>query len=269
VFSDTVSLDARLHRDLLFAANQPYHYCQMQVSTPVMAGEAYQVAREMPMLFSARSPSPMALLGVEAGQNLHVRPTGHWIGRYVPAHIRRYPFILAPLESPPGPTGEQAAAAPRFALKFARQAPHLRAGNRNGVRLFDGDGRPTEPLQRIQKAMVQMQKNALHTAELVRQLERYQLLVGRTLTVSPRKGVATKLEGFRVVDDKTFASLSAEALADLAATGALALIYAHHVSLTNLRDGVIAQMQSDSPATPDLDTLFGADNDDISFNFNS
>lgn len=269
MFSDTVSLDAKLHRDWLFAANQPYHYCQMEVSAPVMALEAYQIAREMPMLFSARSPSPMALLGVEAGQNLHVRPTGHWIGRYVPAHIRRYPFILAPLESPSGSTGAQAAAAPRFALKFARQAPHLRAGNHNGVRLFDGDGRPTEPLKRIQKAMVQMQKSARHTAELVRQLEKYQLLVGRTLSVSPRKGEATKLEGFRVVDDRAFASLSADALADLAATGALALIYAHHVSLTNLRDGVIAQMQSESPATPDLDTLFGAGNDDISFNFNS
>lgn len=269
MFSDTVSLDAKLHRDLLFAANQPYHYCQMQVSTPVMAGEAYQVAREMPMLFSARSPSPMALLGVEAGQNLHVRPTGHWIGRYVPAHIRRYPFILAPIESPPGAAGDQAAGGPRFALKFARQAPHLRAESRKGVRLFNGDGQPTDALKRIQQAMVQMQQNGQHTAELVRQLEKYDLLVARTLTVAPKKGRATKLEGFRVVDANAFKTLSGEALADLQATGALALIYAHHVSLSNLRDGVIAQMQSDSPATPDLDALFGADNDDISFNFNS
>ena len=269
MFSETVSLDAKLHREWLFAARQPYHYCQMQVSAPVMANEASQVAREMPILFSSRAPSPMALLGVEPGQNLHVRPTGHWIGRYVPAHLRRYPFILAPVPQP-GSTGEDGAQeAAKFVLNFARNAPHFRAGNTQGARLFADDGKPTAALQRIQQTLVLMQKNALQTAELVKQLEQHQLLVARTITVRPKGGAAKELAGFRMVDNEAFKALPAQALATLQASGALALVYAHHVSLTNLRDGVIAQMQGDTPVTPDLDALFGANNDDISFNFDS
>lgn len=62
-------------------------------------------------------------------------------------------------------------------------------------------------------------------------------------------------------------------LAELAKTGALALIYAHIGSLSNAQDGLLAkkaamQLSGSGPVDTDIDSLFsGSDDDTLNFNF--
>ena len=89
LFRQPKALDSQAHRQLRYAPNQPYHFAAQQALVPVMAGEIAQVAREYAVVFSDVAGSlPLALLGTRRGQNAYVRPSGHWVARYVPAHVR-------------------------------------------------------------------------------------------------------------------------------------------------------------------------------------
>src|SRR5262245_9243286 len=57
--------------------------------------ELAHAARSYPVVFSKESPTvPFAIVGVHEDRNLFVDAAGKWRqGAYIPAYVRRYPFI--------------------------------------------------------------------------------------------------------------------------------------------------------------------------------
>jgi len=134
MFKNPVVLDRKAHRGLHLSPNQPYHHAAHLMATPVVAGEAALVAREYVLVFGKQPGTlPLALLGLEKGKNAYVRPSGQWQARYIPAHIRRYPFVLADRTAAPNGEGER-----NFVLMFDRDAPHLKGDQ--GMPLFTEAG---------------------------------------------------------------------------------------------------------------------------------
>lgn len=264
MFIKPTSLDAEQHRELRFTPNQPYDFARELVMIPVLSGEASRVAREMPLVFPKGQGVPQALAGVRPGENLHVKETGHWLGRYVPAHLRRYPFVLAEV---PVSDAQRAEKGRQYTLQFDAAARHFEQPD--GHALLDEQGQPTEVLKKVQKILMALQQDQERTRALVAQLEQAGLLMERGITVTQGEE-KHELGGFRLLDEKALASLDAEALGKLRDSGALALAYAQLLSLTNLQDGVIAKAHSafgvETPS--DLDEVFGSD-DDFSFDFDS
>ncbi|MGM0984663.1 MAG: SapC family protein [Pseudomonadota bacterium] len=263
MFNNPVSLNPETHRHLRYDGNQSYGFAADLMLTPVVSGEIKQVAREYVIVFSTgEKPLPQALLGTERGINAYVGDNPKWWARYVPAHLRRYPFILSAPSS--AKDGEQ-----RFTVMFDDDAPHL--GEIDGEPLFDQDGGPTPVLESIQHALSTLQTDFERTAKLVRQLEEHGLLVDQPIKVTPPSGEPRGLKGFRVVDEEKLNSLGGDSLKTLYNSGALKLVFAHLISLSNLRDGVLAKKPGRQPGggeTPDLESLFGGD-DDFSFDFDS
>src|ERR1700757_2898105 len=67
---------------------------------PLTVDEFTLVQRHYPIVFSiGESPIPMALMGLNEGVNVFLNEEGrlHDPTMYVPAYIRRYPFLLARL----------------------------------------------------------------------------------------------------------------------------------------------------------------------------
>ena len=264
MFLKPTSLDAEQHRDLRFSPNQPYDFARELVMIPVIAGEISRVAREMPIVFPRGEGVPQALTGVRPGENLHVKDTGHWLGRYIPAHIRRYPFVLAEV---PVSEAQRAEKGRQYAVQFDAAARHFEQPD--GHALIDDQGQPTEVLKKVQQVLMALQQDQERTRGLVEQLDKAGLLVERSITVTQGEE-KHELGGFRLLDEEALARLDAETLARLRDSGALTLAYAHLLSLANLQDGLIAKAQSASGTeTPaDLDEVFGSD-DDFSFDFDS
>lgn len=236
MFKEVVPLSTQQHAALRLLPAQPFDFAAADILIPITLGEAERIAREMPIVFPRQSGLPQALLGLEAGKNLHVQSNGQWLGRYVPAHIRRYPFILA--EAPATPE-EAEGSNRRFVLHFDQTAKHL--GTQTGERLFDDAGAPTETLLRVQKILTAIQQDAHLTQAIVARLDALQLLHEADLPITGADGQTKTLKGVRVVDRARLAQLAPEVLGQLQAQGALALIYAHLLSLTNLQDGWIAR----------------------------
>lgn len=258
MFEQLTTLDSQQHAALRFSAKQPYGFARQQVLIPVVASEVTRVAREMPILFPKGEGVPQALAGMPPGINAHVKDTGHWLGRYIPAHIRRYPFMLAPLPKS-ADSDEQ-----RYAVQFDATAPHFESPD--GHRLLDDNGKPTGVLKKIQQVLTALMRDHAHTRMLVGQLDRAGLLVENSVTLGQGDN-AQSISGVRVLDSAAFDALESAMLATLRDSGALSLVYAHLLSLSNLEDGVITRLGAAAKATPDIDELFGEDGDDLTFDF--
>lgn len=233
MFKNHEPLNKERHRDLCFAPNQPYHFAAAEMLIPIMASEVELVAREYVIVFPMQAAGlPQALTGVDRGVNAYVLASGHWKARYVPAHVRRYPFVLVDAGSSTG-TEERS-----YVLHMASDAPHLQS--LDGGRLLDDAGQATPVLEQVFQALKSLQHDADRTQLLVQQLEDEGLLVEQGLQVKAKDGKVTALKGFRFIDTQKLAQLDAEALGRLYRSGALAIAYAQVLSLSNLRDGVLA-----------------------------
>ncbi len=235
MFKNIVALDRVTHRDLHFNPNQTYAFAAQMMVTPIVAGEANLIAREYPLLFALQPDRlPLALLGVDKDRNAYVDANGHWLARYIPAHLRRYPFMLADSAATPDAEGAR-----NFTVMIDSAAPHLQ-GNQ-GSALLGAAGEPTAILQQVQQVLMSLQRDELRTRKLVTEIESAGLLRERVLEARPKKGKPFALEGLRIIDKEKFAALPADTLLSLHQSGALALIYAHLLSLNNLQDGNLRQ----------------------------
>ena len=98
-----VPLNADVHRNArLGPSENNFTFCAQTNSIPLAAVEFFDAAREYPVAFTGTEGGqffPIALVGVRQNENLYVDADGGWQGRYVPAFVRRYPFVLAEKQS--------------------------------------------------------------------------------------------------------------------------------------------------------------------------
>ena len=257
MFLQPETLHPEIHRELRFSRNQPFDFAGETMLLPLAASELFQAAREMPIVFPKGPGAPQALVGLQPGHNLHVQESGHWQGRHVPACLKAYPFRLAR-------HGEaENEAEQRFVVQIDRAARHF--DTLDGEPLIDEQDKPAALLQRVQKALLMLYQDSRRAERQVAALDQHGLLVDQHILINQGTEHERALTGFRVVSVEALAALSGEALATLRDSGALALLYAHRLSLTNLKDGLLAQAASDAA---NLDEVFGGD-DDFSFDFDS
>lgn len=198
-------------------------------SIPLAAVEFFDTAREYPIAFTGKDDGPqfpIALVGVRHNENLFVDAAGRWEGRYVPAFVRRYPFVLAEKQN-----------ADDFNVYLDEAYPGF--GAPEGERLFTDAGEQTPVLKQALEFLGAYQGEIKRTRQFVERLQALELLVPRVLEVVRAGQSPLVLEGFKVVDEQRLAGLGDAELLELARSGFLAWIHAHLMSLANV--GYLAQ----------------------------
>ena len=71
-----------------------------EIIAPIVGAELARAALAMPCAFLQQSGryTLVAVLSIIAGRNMFVGPDGRWLGPYVPAVFRLYPFRVLPTE---------------------------------------------------------------------------------------------------------------------------------------------------------------------------
>ena len=89
-------LDPQRHGSKSLKRMTSFPFARKTNSVPINGVEFPFVMRHYPIVFTAgERPNPVAVLGVRTDKNLFVNEWGGWTdGLYVPAYIRRYPFIF-------------------------------------------------------------------------------------------------------------------------------------------------------------------------------
>jgi SapC len=211
-------LDGVLDRDRSLQPVSDFRFARGTNSVLLGAAEFPRAMRSYPIVFTGREPRiAVAVLGVESNENLFVSADGKWRqGHYIPAYVRRYPFIF--LEQP-GKT--------ELTLCIDEASGLLtQSADRP---LFEG-GEPTQLVRNALDFCREFHEQTLASAAFVAELARQQLLVPNEARIRLNSGKEMTLRDFLVIDEAKFNALPDEVFLDWRRRGWLPLIYAHLLS---------------------------------------
>lgn len=220
-YQQPVLLDREQHKQLRLQPGDARFAAKNQ-AVPLVTEEFPEACLEYPIVFTKGQGDhwlALALTGLTPQSNAFVNAHGQWNARYVPASVRRYPFILAE------------GANKQLSLAADMAAPNLGA---QGEPLFDEMGEPTELARNVMTLLADFQQQAANTHVLVQQLDEAQVLSQQNLQVRLGDGQAAVVEGVWVVDESKLRTLPDDKVLAWFKTGQLAAIHAQMLSLRNL-----------------------------------
>jgi hypothetical protein len=197
---------------------------------PLTVDEFALVQRHYPIVFSiGENPIPMALMGLNEGVNVFLGQEGraHDPAIYIPAYIRRYPFLLARLR----PDSDE------LSLCFDPAANAV-GDFSEGEPLFNGE-QPSEATMAILQFCEQFEAAGQRTAAFMEELKKTDLLMDGEVAIQP-EGFE---QPFRMVDEEKQRELRGDELRKMNQSGMLPIIFAHLFSLAQMRDVFARQMQ--------------------------
>ena len=209
---------------------------------PVTVDEFTLAQRHYPIVFSiGDNPIPIALMGLNEGVNVFIDEKG--LARdpslYVPAYIRRYPFMLARLR----PDSDE------LSLCFDPTSGAI-GEFEDGAALFDGD-QPSDATKEILKFCEQFETAGQRTAAFLEELKKSGLLMEGEVAIQPQGSEQPFIyRGFRMIDEEKLRELRGDELRKMNQSGLLPLIYAHLFSLSQMRDVFARQLQQGKSPTP-------------------
>ena len=208
---------------------------------PVTVDEFALAQRHYPIVFSiGDSPVPLALMGLNEGVNVFLDETGRPLEPtlYIPAYLRRYPFLLARLR----PDSDE------LSLCFDPTAEAV-GDYADGQPLFEGD-KPSAATTAILQFCEQFEAAGQRTAAFMDEIVKTDLLMDGEVAIQP-EGFEQPFvyRGFRMVDEEKLRNLRGDELRKMTQSGILPLIYAHLFSLAETRNVFGRQMeQGKAPA---------------------
>lgn len=204
-------------------------------AVPVTTDEFPVVQRFYPIVFSiGENPVPIALMGLNEGVNVFLKEDGHPHNPsiYIPAYIRRYPFMLARLR----PDSDE------MSLCFDPTAGSV-GDFEEGQALFDGET-PTDATKSILEFCEQFEAAGQRTAAFVDELQRAGLLMDGEVAIQPSGAEQPYVyRGFKMVDEDKFKELRGDELRKMNQSGMLTLIFAHLFSLSQMREVFAKQVE--------------------------
>lgn len=226
IYKSAVPLTAANHGNLSLETASNHAFSADVNAVPLMAVELPHAAAEYAIVFTATEDDviPAAVLGIRNEQNLFLDQNQRWQAKYIPAFIRRYPFVFAASSD-----------GKRLTLCIDETHPAVNRDGR-GRRLFTDDGKPTEFTDQVLKFLSDYQTQFERTRLFGRHLKELNLLESMQAEVTTPAGETLKLNGFHTISREKLRTLDPEKLASLARTDELELVYHHLYSMRNFND---------------------------------
>lgn len=182
-----------------------YGFCQNQAVLPLVAAEVTKAAATMPIgLIRDEGTGRFQLVGLcslDGGRNLFVAPDGRWLGGYVPAVLRGYPFGLVHVEQ-----------SAQTVLAVDEASGLVVDGSEPEAQpFFNEDGTPAEAVQQILGFLTQIETNLAATNRALLQLEQAGAIVPWPIQLNTPEGVKdlnglfrVDIDRIRALDDEAF-----------------------------------------------------------------
>lgn len=240
-YDKPVALNKSAHKDFKIKAAGADFSFATETNSVILAGvEFTEAAKEYPIVFAQAGDSmvPVALLGLRNAENLFVDAKGQWDAKYIPAFVRRYPFVLAETAE----EGQRMVCIDEGFSGF---------GDKEGEALFENDA-PTPVLQQAIDFLEEYQRQYIRTERFIKRLKELDLLMALNAKVDMADGQTFALTGLMVVDEKKLLELDDAKALDFFKSGELAWVYCHLMSLGNMARMIdrIAAASCESASTP-------------------
>jgi hypothetical protein len=217
-------LSLERHRNLgAKRIERPFAFLLQAHVVPITVNEFGVAAGSYPVIFAGADKTPLAVMGARAGDNVFVSPNGEVDPEaYLPAFVRRYPFVFAADN-----------AGDRLVLCVDRAAPMI--GENPDVPLFNGD-QPSQYTQEAMEFCKEFERHRRATEEFLKITTEFDLFETKTVSLQNRnpdgsEAPAQTIAEYFAIDEEKLNKLPTEQFMRLKETGALGPIYAHMVSL--------------------------------------
>jgi len=224
MYEKAVPVTNQRHRDWSIKKGADCTFAQHVNAVPLTAVEFAAAAAEYTIVFTGTAGAimPAVILGMRDRQNLYLNEDGSWRAKYLPAFIRRYPFVFASSDE-----------GKRFTLCLDEAFSGCNHAGL-GERFFDAQGTRTQYLEGVLNFLQQYQGQFQLTQAFCKKLHELDLLEPMRAQITLPTGEKFALTGFMAVNRDRLKKLSGEKLAALAQTNELELIYIHLQSLRNV-----------------------------------
>jgi SapC len=222
-YEKPVLLNRESHKGKKIAPSISFTFAKKSNSLYMAGIEFIDACKEYPIVFTQLGTDkivPVAMLGLREGENLFVSADGKWNASYVPAFVRRYPFVLSELP------GQQ--------MGVCIDEGYAGLNEQHGELLFDSKGNNTPFLQAALDFLNRYQVEYLRTDRFCQRLKDLGLLMEMNAKADLFDGSSFMINGLMVVDERRLLQLSDAQALEVFRSGELSWIYAHLVSLSNL-----------------------------------
>ena len=225
-YKEIVPLNKEVHGHLSLQVATHYNHTAETNSIYITAVEIIKAAHEFLIVFATGDDGaifPAALLGIRDCENLYLNKKGEWLANYMPAYVRRYPFILAATEDRAG----------QFTVCIDKHYAGFNDDDK-GVRLFDDEGNESELLTENFKLLKEYQNHIQLTVSFCQAIKEMELLEPMKADAKLADGQELSLGGFMGVSRSKLKALKSDDIMRLFKSDYLELIYAHLASLNNV-----------------------------------
>ena len=203
-------------------ADKPYAFVAQTNIVPLTVTEFAPAALSYPIIFVGDAKQPVVAMGLRQNDNLYIDDGQFRPDAYIPAYVRRYPFVFANDDTQN-----------RMILCIDRAAGFVSEAGE--VPLFE-NGQPSAYVNNAMEFCNNFEQERLRTESFVKLLIDLNLFETREANFTPRNpdgsaGQVQKLAEYFAVSEDKLKALPADKLIELRDNGALGQIYAHLVSL--------------------------------------
>ncbi|MFH1217389.1 MAG: SapC family protein [Pseudomonadota bacterium] len=225
-YDKIVRLDITKHKNTRFTPVADFSFASKTNSIPIAGVEFIESSKEYPITFIKNSQGefiPTVIVGLQNEQNLFVTDTGQWNANYIPAYVRRYPFVPSTSNEP----GK---------LNICFDDSYKGFGPETGEPLFNEDSSPAPTLQNVINLIQDYHARMQHTNDFTKRLADCDILQEMKAEFgSKENGRNFRLTGLYMINEQKLIDLDQEKAMDFFKKGELAWIYSHLNSLSNFR----------------------------------
>ena len=223
-YEKPVLLNRETDRALRVGPTHGFEFASRADSLYLAGVEFNEAVKEYAIVFTRSGDSkviPVVILGLRSQENLYVDSQFSWQAKYIPAFVRRYPFVLA----------QMAGADMGVCIDEACKNLH----DPNGQALFDPEGQSTEFLHNAVEFLTRFQQEYQRTEAFCQRLAAAGLLTPMNARADLTDGRSFTVNGLMVVDEKKLLALTDAQVLPMFRAGDLHWLSLHLASLTNMQ----------------------------------
>lgn len=251
-YNDLMPLNSRDHGKWRSRSIESADFLKGAHAIPLTVDEFVEAQRDLPIVFSAgEDPLPLALMGLNEGVNTFVSDAGKIEEPvYLPAYVRRYPFMLARLQ----PDAEE--------LSLCFDPTSSAVGDfAEGEALFGTDAQPSDNTKRILEFCDNFEQAGQRTKAFIDELKKHDLLMEGEIAIVMNENADQPYtyRGFQMINRDKLNEIAADQIEIWNKNGFLLLVYAHLFSLDLMRKIFGRQVaQGKQPQVAAIDTAGGS-----------
>ncbi len=215
-YKQPTPLDAKKHVKMGLKKDFGLGFTKEVNAVPINMIEMPQICHFYPIAFSPdENATPVALIGLRDNENLFLNAKNEWAeNSYIPAYIRRYPFIFSEV-----PGNDQ--------LTLCVDMEGDVVNEKSDQKFFDDKGEATQLAQNALEFCKSYHAAAQQTIEFSKTLATSGLLVDRQAEINVGDGKKINFSGFRIIDEQKLAEMDDADFVEWRSKGWLPFLYAH------------------------------------------